>query len=126
MIQTVDREHLEVAVMFLPLIDQVVEDVDVRMLAIDDVVRRWRDLDPRSRLRYEIESGPAGWTPVMGFAAEFFEAMDDAATIGLEGVLEGTVVSHPEDGRPYEPLVAARITHWRAHLDEYRDRTSDA
>jgi hypothetical protein len=121
MVQAVDREHLEVAVAFLPLIDHVVEEVDARIMAVDDVVRRWRGLDPRSRRRYEQERRPPGWTPVMTFAEEFFQAMDDEATRHLEDMLEGTVISHPDDGEPYEPLEAARINHWRAHLDQYRE-----
>jgi hypothetical protein len=116
MVQAIGEQHLEVAVVFLPLIDQVVEDSDARMTAIDDVVRRWRQISEADQQRYVHDSRRPGFTPIMAFAEAFFETMDDEATAGLEGVLEGTVRAHPVDGQPFEPLAAARINHWRDHL----------
>jgi hypothetical protein len=104
-------------VVLVPLIDRVVEDPDTRMTAVDDVARRWRRLAQADRERYTETSGPPGWTGVMAFAEEFFQTMDNQATAELGDMLEGTVRRHPVDGQPYEPLEAARIEHWRNHLD---------
>jgi hypothetical protein len=115
--QAISKEHLEVAVVFLPLIDHVVEDPESRMAAIDDVVQRWRAVPSADQRRYGQEDTRSGFTPVMVFAEEFFVAMDHEATSELDGMVEGTITRDPEDGQLYEPLEAARINHWRDHLD---------